>query len=316
MIAPSKTDPNTRLPLLSVKIALCFLGLLMLSGCGRAAYEGRLQQTVALAKYREKLDDNLSYEWSQKGVKIRVPRQFKEIKDDRKEEDEDTENSDEPPAPDPRQPKFMSTPLPGIIGAWQAEVDLIEPDGKSQAYIYVLSNYDMWTEEGQAEEALKFNDSLAPIAVVDGMRAKLPEPEEWISESHPRTGGYLPTDRLTAALLKSRIALPFTPTASSSGNGGDDSNGGDDRPAPAAQTIEMDVNCKIYLVEKKDMKVTLVFIVPANVADAENLSLDTAKQRSSRFAMSLDTLSVSSNKPKRAKKKEGGNDASSGLGGF
>jgi hypothetical protein len=65
------------------------------------------------------------------------------------------------------------------------------------------------------------------------------------------------------------------------------------------------------------MKVTLVFIVPANVAESEHLSLDTAKQRSSRFAMCLDTFSVSSRKPKVAKSKgEGGDEKSSGGSGF
>jgi len=281
---------------------------LLVAGCGRAKYEKRLLKTVELAKYREKLNKNLSANWnSKKGVQIRVPRQFSEIRLPRAKELKEGAEPPEEEVVDPRQPTFMSKTLPGLVGAWTAEVNLMvgegEPPRKAPAYLYVLSNYEMWTQPGEGEEALKFNTSIAPIAIVDGLDAKLPEQAEWVSETHPRGEGFVEKKRLTAAIVKSTVLLTLpaeeSPEESEPGSDSDNPESEILTPANAApQPVEVPVNCKMYLAGKKDIQVMVLLIVPEQMDPRENLSLDTSSEKGSRITMCLETLAVSSRKPK------------------
>ncbi|MBT4864513.1 MAG: hypothetical protein HON53_05240 [Planctomycetaceae bacterium] len=297
----------------------------LVAGCGRAKYEKRLLKTVELAKYREKLNENLGANWnSKKGVQIRVPRQFSQIRLPRAEKPKEGEEPPEEEPVDPRQPTFMSEPLPGLIGAWTADVNLMvgedEPARKAPAYLYVLSNYEIWTQPGQGKEALKFNTSTAPIAIVDGLNAKLPEQAEWVSETHPRGEGFVEKKRLTAAIIKSivQITLPAEEDPEDGETDLDDPANEGLIPANAApQVVELPVNCKMYLAEKKDIQVMVLLILPEQIDPRENLSLDTSSKRGSRIAMCLETLAVSSRKPK-VKSSGEGNDSGGGAraGGF
>jgi hypothetical protein len=283
----------------------------LVAGCGRAKYEKRLLQTVELAKYREKLNKNLNINWIQKGVQIRVPKQFSEIRPRVKEVEKkqvgEGEDAIEAEVVDPRQPDFMSVPLPGLIGAWKAEVNLVvgpdEPSRKAPAYLYVLSNYEIWEQPGKGKEALKFNKSTAPIAVVDGLRAKLPEPAEWVSETHPRGEGFVEKKRLTAAMVKSTVSLTLSRVKSPEENDETKNDLDDDAvekisPVIAEpRVVDLPVNCKMYLAEKKDMHVMVLLIVPEQIDPSENLSLDTSSKRGSLVALCLETLSVSGRKP-------------------
>ena len=289
---------------------------LLVAGCGRAKYERRLLKTVELAKYREKLNKNLSVNWnSRKGVQIRVPRQFSEIRLPRPKKLKEDEEPPEEEVVDPRQPTFMSEPLPGLIGAWTAEVNLMvgkdESPRKAPAYLYVLSNFEIWTQPGQGEEALEFNTSIAPIAIVDGLSAKLPGQAEWVRETHPRGEGFVERKILTAAILKSIVRITLSaeedPEESETGNDSDD-------PANTApQVVDLPVNCKMYLAEKKDIQVMVLLILPEQIDPGEKLSLDTSSKRGSRIAMCLETLKVSSRKPK-VKSSDDANNSGGGSG--
>jgi hypothetical protein len=304
---------------------------LLVSGCfnAQSTYERRLLKTIALAEYREKLNQNLGSNWNpKKGVQIRVPKQFVEIRLPRVREDEknkDGEEAAEEETVDPRQPDFMSVPLPGLIGAWKAEVKLTaESDGspqKAMAYLYVLSNYDMWTRPGEGKEALKFNKSIAPNAIVDGLRAKLPEPDEWVSESHPRGEGFVEKNILTVAKVISTVSLTLPPDERPAENDNkndvdDDANDNmGDSVTAAPRVIELSMNCKMYLAKNKDIHVLVLLIVPKQIDPRENLSLDTSSKRGSRVAMCLETLSVSSIKPPKVKSGGAGGNTGGGRGG-
>jgi hypothetical protein len=153
----------------------------LLGGCGWQTYESRLKDTVAYFEYIEKLDVNLQPTWSRMGVDYRVPQPFREIPAPAVQEDE--EGNEIPPEFDPRQPAFLEDELPGLIGAWQAEVDVRQQsEGKAPAYLYVLSNHSLWLDDD--DDAIEFHQqALDQIAHAFG--TQFPSAESWVREDIP-----------------------------------------------------------------------------------------------------------------------------------
>jgi hypothetical protein len=312
---------------LALFICLC----LSVVGCGRANYLAGLEKTIKFAKYREKLNLNLAAEWTGKGIRIRVPKQFQLVPGPKPvpEPDEGEEQPDEEP-PDPREPEFLRGALPGIVAAWTAVVDIPDPDDPKQslkvpAYLFVLSNHDMWAQESEGVElnakgervqtdALGFN-SFAANLIVEGLNVELPADEEWDVEKYPPKHKYVAIKKFIAARLnKATIALKATiPASKSSDNDERTTEPATDpeqrnQPTVSQRDVEVDVDCKIYLAEAKDIRVTVLFIIPEKVESREKLSLDMDDANSSRITMCLETLAVSSKKPpkKQAGERSGG----------
>lgn len=145
---------------LSIPANLCALALLIgLSGCGLQAYEERLEATRSYWAYLEKLDQNLRPAWKTPPVDaLRVPLQFNEMPPPQPVEGPDGKK--EMPEVDPRQPDYVSLTIPGLIGAWKAEVDanVNGARGPQTAYLYVATNHQMLLSD--ASEAGAFSRNL------------------------------------------------------------------------------------------------------------------------------------------------------------
>ena len=108
----------------------------VVSGCGSEKYQERLDASSEYFKYRREVDSILETRWWQAGtfgLQFRVPRGFVEIPGPETEED-----------PDIRQPDFLPRPLPGLVGAWEAEVpvEIEESETTSlRAWIFICTNH-------------------------------------------------------------------------------------------------------------------------------------------------------------------------------
>ncbi|SFI80063.1 hypothetical protein [Planctomicrobium piriforme] len=121
------------------------LALSVLSGCGTADYEERVQRTAKFYDYLKTLDANLGPAWVRQdmSMSMRPPLPFRtplpgpEIHKD--------QLGNETPGLDPRQQTPLGVPLPGMVEAWEATTDPshMGPD----AWLYVLSNFSRFSEE-------------------------------------------------------------------------------------------------------------------------------------------------------------------------
>jgi hypothetical protein len=230
--------------------------LLAGGGCGTAAYERRMDETVRYFSYLDRLNQYLSPGvWRAPGVELRVPKQFQQIPPP-------AEGSD-PKARDPRQPTFASIELPGLLGAWQANLARSGNAGNAKAFLYVLSNGDLLAQPNGAEKASAFNDSVArQIAVsVEQSAAVMDKMGVYEVPKGPPGDSY-------AAKRSFRLA-PLLP----------------------ASVDDQDYNIAIYGYqnEKSPAQVTIVFVFPENVSPNERM------ERA--MDLALETVDVSDERP-------------------
>lgn len=241
------------------------LGLL-LAGCGADYYENRLQATVDQFRYYEKLNDNLQPKASSVGgVQIRIPQGYRLIPgpppapEPEPNEDSEAANEEEAvPVEDPRQPDFLAgdVELPGIAGAWEMPVSL-RGGGRGTAYLYVLSNYDLWLDEGQGETASKFHDvAVEKLAYGFGVGV---QPDQWRTLQLPTSPSYVEPKRYTATTLD---------------------------PPPKIDDVPHEVS--VYLLKARDNQAVFLSIVPTEATSYKQLregvllGLETAKLTESR----------------------------------
>lgn len=121
---------------------LIVLPVLLVTGCGQATYEERLQATADFYKFLEEMDTHLAspmWERTDKGVKMRMPLPFggpmrgPEVLTD--------DEGNPYYGPDPRQPDHLAVALPGIVEAFQAQLPG-ESGDVVDTRIYVLTNQD------------------------------------------------------------------------------------------------------------------------------------------------------------------------------
>ena len=153
--------------------------LTVLAGCGTEIYEQRLQATQRLYEHIQLLDDNLSREWSNGVLSIRMPSQFVEIPPPAAPAPPDPNNpTTEPPAatPDLRKPDYAPLELNGLKAAFKADLRL---DGGSSkpGYIYVISNHDFPNREAAKDLKQQLAQELSSAF-------KVPI-EKWEEEQYP-----------------------------------------------------------------------------------------------------------------------------------
>lgn len=245
---------------------LCAGVCLLLSGCGADYYESRLQATVDQFRYYEKLNSNLQSKASTVGgVQIRIPQEYRLIPgppppEPNEESEAASETEAEEPAPveDPRQPDFLAgdVELPGISGAWTMPVSL--RGGKSgTAYFYVLSNYDLWLQEGEGDTANKFHD-IAVERLAYGFGVGV-QPDQWRTLQLPTSPSYVEPKQYTATTLD---------------------------PRPKIDDVPQDVS--VYLLKARDNQAVFLSIIPSEATSYKQLqegvllALETAKLTESR----------------------------------
>lgn len=121
-------------------VFLASLGLATVVGCGAQTYEQRLAETAKYYAYRQKVDAALERNpWQEFGIQMRLPKGFQPIPGPVEEGEHDA-----------RQPDFFERPLPGLIGAWQTEVYIDQPDAEptsAPAWLFVCTNHQRFLDK-------------------------------------------------------------------------------------------------------------------------------------------------------------------------
>jgi hypothetical protein len=245
-------------------LSLCVVGVIvsvLAAGCGREAYEHRLEESRKYFTYLDKMNQNLSPPWIGNGVKLRVPKQFQVIPGPapkpKKKPAKNAKNApEEDPVEerDPRQPKYADLTFPGLQGAFSAE---LSTGGKSHetGYLYVLTNGELLGKKGSDEKAVQFNNTVIhTIAVAVGQPD--PPPDKMASNAVPKGEAWVPKRTFKVV-----------------------------RPAFAA-TLEggKDYRIEVYNCKEQKNEVSLVYVLPENVSAAEKLP--------SNIDLSLETLQI------------------------
>lgn len=161
-------------------------------------------------------------------------------------------------ANDPRQPKYLGLTLPGLEGAWRADVEVIQGQQTidSACFLYVLSNHSLWLqrEAGIRVEPMFFHRMVAEqVAYALGM---LPpsemNPWPWVEERIPRGLGYVPKKNMQLIELQQQVGSLL-------------------------------LNIAVYRYQTKDTQVVIVLVVPNGmdrpqiIAEGINLCLQQMK---------------------------------------
>ncbi len=249
--------------LLTRRVMPWLLLLFLAGGCGAATYEQRLEETRRYYTYLDRLNQRLSRDtWHGPGVSMRVPKQFHLIPPPKP-----SKNSSNEPA-ESRQPTYAELVLPGIQGAWVAEVALSGEEGRAKAYLYVLSNYTLLgqkaaDEKAAAAQAAEFNDSVVRT-VAQAAGQPVPAFDKLPSREVPKNS----KDAYSYARKYRTVS-----------------------PGLALKADGKDYRVQIFGYRKGIAQVSVVLVEPQNTAAVEKLdqSLD----------MSLETLEVTAEKPSR-----------------
>jgi len=139
--------------------------LLIVTGCGSEDYQDRLDTTSRYFASLELQDANLHGTWTDPAttISLRVPKQFTELPGPAPTPTDGSAASEEDPGPDPRQPGFLTIPLPGLRAAFRANVSVVGENGRSATgagYLYVLSNHHL---AGNLEMAAKFESETIDL---------------------------------------------------------------------------------------------------------------------------------------------------------
>ncbi len=272
-------------------VILTFLSA-SLGGCGSQTYELRLEETKKYFSYLNKV--NASLHAAESGlvrdykITIRIPIQFNFIPPPVPTESEENEEPvPVPPEADERQRKFMNTILPGLLGAWEADlvVQYAEEDEEAEAdeeeedagadtakgYIYLLGNHLKWIakEEDASVEPLSFAVE-ATDAIASGFRMppdRDEQPWDWAVKKKPSG---------EAGYVGKKVFDAFEFGA----------NEGDPE-------IEIDgayYNVELYIHEVGDIQVLLMIVAPIDTATSEKLG--------ERVGLMLEQLEVEAVTPK------------------
>jgi hypothetical protein len=225
-------------------IPLC--GVLCLSGCGADTYQQRLNATADYFGYLERVNNALeSNGWGDHvGMTLRVPKGFQPITGPVADTDAEEMTDVSDAAVDPRQPTFMELPLPGLEGAWDAELLVAGLEEPRLGYLYALTNYSMWTERAHdiAVDPLSFHEDVAHcIGVAAGESGLLLADPRWEDERFPLAAdGYVPRKLVTSIRLEADV--DGVPT-----------------------------EFLLFLFEAKDIRAALVFVIPKALEDPRTL---------------------------------------------
>lgn len=231
----------------TVRILLLSPVLILLPGCGAETYEQRLQETAQYFAYVDSRNQALSGSWTSPTITMRVPIEFRQMEDPKVSSVEPSADESESPAPepvptiDPRQPDYADLVLPGLEGAWRAEVpvDLENEATERPAYLYVLSNQSLLKEK-QTEQALNFfnivNNQIATTF------DQFLNPDDFKSERYPDGKGYSNPKSFTVGTFEPETPIDGVP-----------------------------YQFQIYLTESGNRQVVILLVIPKNIARGSKL---------------------------------------------
>lgn len=122
---------------------VAMLMMLILSGCGYADYDMRLNETKKYWTYLDTIERLLAGKWTAPEVQmeLRVPNMFRVMPPPQRIQRDDGTFEEQP---DLRQPDYLSLTFPELYGAWEAPFSVLKTDGTTEqrkGYIYALCNY-------------------------------------------------------------------------------------------------------------------------------------------------------------------------------
>jgi hypothetical protein len=219
-------------------------------GCGREAYERRLQETSHYFAYLDKLNQNLAPPWAGKGVQLRVPKSFIVIPPPQKKKKGTP--ADER---DPRQPTFAEITFPGLQGAFTSDLAVAGKKIPEKGYLYVLTNGELLGRKGSDEKAAAFNNAVLHT-IAEAVGQPDPPPDKLVNTTVPKGEAWVPKHTF-------RVVRPGFP-ASISGN---------------------DYRIEVYNTKQEKNQVSLVYVLPENaslkLANNIDLSLETLQMTQS-----------------------------------
>ncbi|HEV3298565.1 MAG TPA: hypothetical protein VG055_02950 [Planctomycetaceae bacterium] len=249
-------------------VPLCVVGVFVAAfaaGCGREAYERRLDESKRYFTYLDRLNQNLSPQWVGRGVKLRVPKQF-EVIPERKPKPkkgaakgggkEAPKDAADPPVEerDPRQPTFAEITLPGLVGAFSTKL-ATAGKGREMGYLYVLTNGELLGRKGSDEKAAQFNNTVIHT-IAQAVGQPDPPPEKLVTNSVPKGEPWVP--KRTFKMVRPGF--------------------------PASIPPEKDYRIEIYNCKEQKNEVSLVYVLPENVSPTEKLATN--------IDLSLETLQI------------------------
>jgi hypothetical protein len=237
--------------------------VLQAAGCGVAYYEQRLNETALQFAYYHKLNENLGEPWASAGMTLRVPQQFKPDLEQQQIVDDAGDVKD---ALVPRQPEFFPEgfELPGLVGAWRADVGVLAADGQPvPAHLYAMTNSAMFLDDAMRNEAPQFH-GLVLDAVCSGIGIAPPAPEDprWSFLRVPQGRGYVAKKDLTTITL-----VPDEPIAG------------------AVREF------RLYLFAAGEIQTAFLYVIPAGASSQEKIP--------ERIELSFETLVVEPTIPRR-----------------
>lgn len=182
------------------------LPFLFVAGCGADLYEERLENTKIVFAHIDLLNQHLQSLWNDGdgvGVRLRLPLQFALLPPPAKrdpstqpvakpaEKEEAAGNEDdaaEPEIHDDRQPAYMNVELPGLRGAWKAEVNINAENNvaaRGDGFVYVMSNHHL---ADLTDEAEKFSQEFVK-ALAEAAHVPPPEETAWETLTFPAKKG-------------------------------------------------------------------------------------------------------------------------------
>jgi len=249
-------------------VPFCVAGVIVAAfaaGCGREAYERRLDESKRYFTYLDRLNQNLSPQWIGRGVKLRVPKQFDLIPGPKPKPKKGTakgggndapkDAADPPPDQerDPRQPIFAEITLPGLVGAFSTKLAMAGK-GREMGYLYVLTNGELLGRKGSDEKAAQFNNTVIHT-IAQAVGQPDPPPEKLATNSVPKGEPWVPK-------------RPFKMV----------------RPGFPASIEGKDYRIDVYNCKEQKNEVSLVYVLPENVSPTEKLA--------SNVDLSLETLQI------------------------
>ncbi|MGD9856212.1 MAG: hypothetical protein AB7U20_14810 [Planctomycetaceae bacterium] len=245
-------------------------------GCGGELYERRLGETVSYFEYKDQISRELGRVWNDRGVSLQPPRQFSLIPPPAVAEAPEGQAAFIDPSQDPRQPHYLGIELPGLIGAWDADVS-VDAGGNQKAYLYVLSNYDRHLQLQSGEGADGDPQSLIAdvessisraigVYLPDGTGGSGQKKNQRYQETIPRGlphSKYQPQQQFTAITF-----------------------------SPEVQPTDVPVEMQIYEWEGQKMQAAVLMVYPAAVSPREDLH--------NRLLLAMETFRASDQVPRSA----------------
>jgi len=212
-------------------------GCLLLSGCFEAVYEQRLKTANEHFKHQEVLDANLGPVWFGTGIAFRVPKEFEFIPPPAPPAaDGEGKAAEETPQIDRRQPDFIGMELPGLVGAWKANVTV--SGQPASAYAYIMTNQALMAmppSPDRPSPAEFTNKTLEDLARAAKLSLK---PETWMTESFPKQSGFITPVNYQSADEES-----------------------------TREVAGKKMRYKIYRSQQGDLQAIVMFVIPSNTSD-------------------------------------------------